>query len=398
MTLSATRPFAAYKTGNNILNSLRNIQGSTIARREYPLGPKDLARELSKIATEICRHVSAIDLPASFQKLTSTTLLVPNPRSKEQMAIYPQAELGNNIEQRLTSIGRTFPHFLAHLHTLSQFSGSGNLCGQVVHRFIDIFRVLFQRICDLAVAHAKSDQDRPKATKKQDNGQKKPHGTSSSDERPATSPIIMKLCKLVISMLFHLDPIKSTNKAILEGYFYLLVTRVGEVLKDFTVGGRPFGIQEHDITSRHDPHPREGRQLKTSSAASDAEASEVQAPYLIWMLNRTQRFSSSMSPAINATTTSHDDHRQPEVIQSDGSRNAIHDDARIRLQHTLVRAIFGGQVAASFEPTLEPSHILPDDDIMTNFETETADVRDWFKNEVWRLVGWEVLRGKIAWG
>ncbi len=130
-----------------------------------------------------------------------------------------------------------------------------------------------------------------------------------------------------------------------------------------------------------------------SNAASEAEASEGQAPYLIWMLNRSQPFSS-------AITNSPDDRRQINMAQPDSSPNDLYEDARIRLQHTLVRAVFGEQAAASFEPALEPPHDPSEDELVTDFdkENETADVSDWFKNEVWRLVGWDVLRGNIARG
>lgn len=384
---------------SSLLDSLRILQGSSTAKRGNTLGPKDLAHHLSSIATHVCRHVSVIDLTNNFQKVTSTALLNPTPISKEHVAIYPQTGPEDITEQWLAPIERMFPHFLAHLHTLSQFSGSGNLCGEVVYRFIHVFRVLYQRICDLAVANARSNQDTPQTMKKRDGCRKKQITTSSSDGRPATSPIIMRLCKFVISMVFNLDPMMSTHKAILEGCFYLLLTRVGEALKEFTIGGRPFGIQEEDTISRYSLRSREMRQLNVPGASNDAEASKAQAPYLIWMLNRIQRFNSSMNPATSATTTSHDNHRQPEIAEGDSSRHAIHDDARIRLQHTLVRAIFGEQAVASFEPALEPPCFPPDDERMTDFDTqnETADVGDWFKNEVWRLVGWDVLRGNIAW-
>ena len=388
VVLTALRFFDAHETGNNLLDSLRVLQRSSIATTGSSLRPKDLASILSNIADIICRHVSAIDLPVNSQNVTSTALLVPTPRLKEHVT-YPQTEPEDIIEQRLVPIGRTFPHFLTHLHTLSQFSGSGNLSGQIVYRFTNIFRVIFQRICDLAVANARSNQARSKTTKKRD-GQNEQCATRSFDKRPITSPTIMKLCKLAISMLFHLDSVKSTHKAILEGCFHLLVTRVGEVLKDFTIGRRSVGIQEDDATSRHSPRPRGRRQLKISSAANDAEASEAQAPYLIWILSRTQRLCSRVS---------HDGDWQPEIAPPDSSRDALHDYAPIRIQHTLVRAIFGEGLAATFEPALEPPHTPPDDDIRTDFDTqiETADVKDWFKKEVWRLVGWDVLRGNIAW-
>ena len=398
MALSATRSFAAYETGNNLLDALRNFQESSMAARGITPEPKDLALELSRVANDIRRHVSAIDLPANIQKVSSTKLLAATPRSKEQVATYPQTAPEEVMERRLTAIEQTFPHFLTHLHTLGQFSGNGNLCGQVVYRFIDVFRVLLQRICDLAVDNAKSNQDVPKTTKKRGNRRKQQGATSSSHERPATSPTIMRLCKLVITMLSHLDSIKHTDKAILEGFLYFLSTRVGEVLKDFTIGGRPFGIMEDDKTLTHKFHRQEGRQLKKCSAVNDAEASETQAPYLIWMLKRAQSFISSTSLATNATKTSHDGYRQLEM-ERDSSHSTMLDDARIRLQHTLVRAVFGEQAASNFEPALEPPQIPPDNELMTDLKTrnETVDVRDWFKNEVWRLVGWDVLRGNIAW-
>ncbi len=393
VALSATRSFAAYETGHNLLDNLRNLQKTSAARMRNDFSPQDLASRLSSFTRTTIDYVRAFDLPANIQRATRTALRASSQRSKEHVFSYTRTEPEDIIEQRLIPIGRMFPHFLLHLHTLSQFSGSRNLCGGVIHDFIDVFRVLLQRISDLAVTHAKSGQDGPEITKKRNNGLEKQHGTSSFDKGPAASPIIMKLCKLVITMLLQLDPMESTHKEILEGYLYLLITRVGEVLKHFTIGDRPFGIEASDTTSIQNQHPRRGRHFKMSSAASEAEASEAQAPYLIWMLNRSQ-------PLSSAITNSPDHRRQVNMAQPDSSPNDLYEDARIRLQHTLVRAVFGEQAAASFEPALKPPHNPSEDELMTDFDkqNETADVSGWFKNEVWRLVGWDVLRGNIALG
>ena len=385
---SATKSIAAYLAGNNLLDNLRILQKTSVTTSGHLSDPKDLALILSRVATGICRHVSVIDLLANR-----------NPRPKEHLATRPPVEPEDIIEQRLIPIARMFPHFLNHLHTLSQFSRSGNLCGQVVYDLLNLFRALFQHIYDLAVADAKSSKERPKTRKQQDTGRNKQCATGAFYKRPVTSPIIIKLCKLALSMLSHLDPVKSTHKAILEGCLFLLVTRAGEVLKDFTIGGRPLGIHEDDATSRHNPHSREMRQLTTSGAASDAEASEAQAPYLIWMLSRTLRLSPNTSLATKTATTSYDDRGRPETAGQNSSRNTLYQDAHIRLQHTLVRAVFGEQFAANFEPALELPPVPSDNELGTDFDTqnETADVRDWFKKEAWRLVGWDVLRGNIAW-
>ena len=197
-------------------------------------------------------------------------------------------------------------------------------------------------------------------------------------------------------MLFHFDTAKPTHKAILEGCFFLLVTRVGEVLRDFTIGERPFGIQGVAATSRHSSHARQRRRVKSPNAATDTEASEAQAPYLIWMLSRTMRLSTSMSFA-NEPITSSD--QRSETARQDIPPSALYKDAHVRLQHTLVRAVFGERVAANFEPALKPPHTPLDDDFRKDWDTqiEKVDVSDWFKNEVWRLVGWDVLRGNVTW-
>ncbi len=231
VALSATRSFAAYETGHNLLDNLRNLQKTSIARMVNDFRPQDLASRLSNFTRTIIDYVRAFDIPANVQRATRTALCASSQRSKEYAVSYTRTEPDDITEQQLILIGRIFPHFLLHLHTLSQFSGSRDLCGPVVHDFIDVFRVLLQCISDLAVRHAKSGQDGPKITKKRDNGREKQHATSSFDKRPATSPVIMKLCKLVITMLLQLDPMKSTHKEILEGYLYLLMTRVGEMLK-----------------------------------------------------------------------------------------------------------------------------------------------------------------------
>ena len=385
--LSTTRSFTADQTGNNLLDSIRILQQTSMATSGHLPEQRGLVIRLSNIVTGMCRYVSAIDFLGN-----------DTPRSKERVATYSHRVSEDVIEQRLTPLGRLFPSLLDHLHALSEYSGSGSPCGQIVYDFIQVFRVLFQRICDLAEADARSSQERFRTTKQPNTRQNQQCATSFSDMKPVTSPIIMKLCKLAISMFFHLDPAKSTHRAILEGCLFLLVTRVGEVLQDFTIGERPFGIQEVDATSRHNSHPRERRRVKSPNAANDTKASEAQAPYIIWMLSRTMRLSTSTSMSfVNKSITSSD--QRSEAAQQDFPRSALYEDSHIRLQHTLVRAVFGDKFAANFEPALKPPPTASGDDLWTDLNTqiETVDVRDWFKNEVWRLVGWDVLRGNITW-
>ena len=222
--------------------------------------------------------------------------------------------------------------------------------------------------------------------------------TSPSDRKPATSPIIMKLCKLAVSMLFHLDPVKSSHKAILEGWLFPLGDSSGGGTQGLLPLERGRSGSKKSIRHRGTARiPEKGDESNLPIAATDAEASEAQAPYLIWMLSRTMGLSTSMSFANKPITSSG---RRSGTARQDISRGALYADAHIRLQHTLVRAVFGERLAAKFEPALEPPLISSgDDDLWTDLDPqiETVDVGDWFKDEVWRLVGWDVLRGNITW-
>ena len=388
------------RSGYNFLYRLQHLQKLSIAKKENSSVSEPLARELIKIAADLCHHVSAIDHTARFQSvglMTNRALTSPNPISKEQAAIYPRSEPESVTEKRIMQVGQVFPHFLAHLHTLSELPGSEILCGKVISEVIKMFRLLFQRICDLAVADAKPNQGTLMTRNRQDKDHEKPDATYSFDKRPGPSPSVMRTCRLAMHLMFSLDPTKSTHRKILEACLYLLVTRVGRVLRDFTIGESPPGNVDMVATPNYDPYQKE-RQLNVSGEGSNTAApvvSDAQAPYLIWMLGHVPSFSSSMSPAPDGTT-SVGDSRQ---IQPDGSYCTMYNDAHLQLQRTLVRALFGEEVAASFQPALEPPDVLSNDDLVTDLEipTETGDMRGWFKNEVWRLVGWDVLRGKIVW-
>ena len=66
--------------------------------------------------------------------------------------------------------------------------------------------------------------------------------------------------------------------------------------------------------------------------------------------------------------------------------------ARKTFQRTLCNSIFGDDSNTRFEPALKSIH-PPDGDgaEIPTMDLPDEDVQTWFKHQVWRIVGWDVL-------
>ncbi len=70
--------------------------------------------------------------------------------------------------------------------------------------------------------------------------------------------------------------------------------------------------------------------------------------------------------------------------------------ARIKLQNTLLRAVFGDNVTEIGESLQKPLDVSLEFYNMKQVK-EGLRVGEWFKDEVWKTIGWDVLREVIAW-
>jgi len=74
---------------------------------------------------------------------------------------------------------------------------------------------------------------------------------------------------------------------------------------------------------------------------------------------------------------------------------------KMTLQHTLLNAVFGAQTGefmhALREPCFLSDNLNVDADVHTLASMDDGNVRDWYKHEIWRCVGWDVLINHIAW-
>lgn len=346
-----------------------------------------MATVLCQISSDIRRIVSSVNSSQSSESSKGPGRR--NRATRNQQHKNTQVPSSNQqLDTKLASIARIFPHLLESLDKASQTAEGHGMQGQVIYSFIEILRDLLTHICILSA--------------NQGNG-KVPGACPAArrDSLPFSSfppdKTVLKLSNLLLVLTSALDTANAAENAILEGFLFFLLTRVGNALKVFV-----FGSDCKDLPGLI---PR--IEANAAILESDLKSTEAQAPYLIYILKRLipiaplrslqgSRVSSiSLTPPPPPTKTPPP---APQVACTTLTRLPA-----TALQSTLLHAVFSSSAkAVEFSEALTPP--LPTEDLLCADSTEKIlgtemveeEVGDWFKMEVWRIVGWNILSGQIG--
>lgn len=321
-------------------------------------------------------------------------------------------EVEDETTAKLFAVGQIFPKLLNGLDKLVSTPGGKLLEDRVVYAYIQIFQTLLQRVCDIATARAKerlaasqgeglpnTDPGMSKARSartpcstcrdrnlKCDARTPKCRNCSrqklvcrnripiSSAHTTVRAPVdvlpndhIIKLCELEITMLGCLEVGNQTHGQVLQGFLCILCEKVSHGLKSFV-----FGSEDGEL-----PQDSNGDGPSTNHDwREDDEAIEAQGLYLVWILDRAE-----------VTLSRHN-------LSQDIDQPFLR--IRNRLQNTLLKSVFGQEASIAFEPSLHMPRTLTDAH-MGALSFPPVELRNWFKHEVWRIVGWDVLRKHIQW-
>ncbi|KAL8923653.1 MAG: hypothetical protein Q9172_003045 [Xanthocarpia lactea] len=214
------------------------------------------------------------------------------------------------------------------------------------------------------------------------------------------------LCAFLIAAIQALHPSNNhpqhSTRNIQEGWMFFLLQRISAVLKSFVFGendeawntacygnGGGGGSGGGDI-----PMPLENKDSSSKKTSKDQRAEkERQAPWLILLLEKSmhcflhqeQQQHAPINKNINVTTyTKNNENSKPNHLPS---------HLQSQLQDTIFASLFNHD-STLFKAAL-PEPLDPGLSIEKWAGLESADVVDRFKAEVWRLVGWESLRGYL---
>ena len=328
--------------------------------RSYQRPPaQELATILFKITTDIDRMVSTIAPPAVIATPNVDTRNGTT-RALERTMAMTQIATDFTLDSRLSATGRIFPWVLESIDLLDHTPAGKGLQSQVVYSYITLFRNCLNRICDLAISQCKNPASRRTQKGKNNRAQMTVQTPPPSTLNDKTTS---KLCHLLVSMAARLEPSKQTHQDILDGFLSFLLSRVGQLLSLFV-----FSNSFIEDTTETSPEER-----------NSIEESKSQAPYLIYILSRLNPVTARPSPSLLA------------------------EKAMAKLQHTLLKAVFADQTEEFVEALREPRdpgiglNVNEMVDVLGATGRVSGDVGDWYKSEVWRIVGWEALMKHIEW-
>lgn len=288
-------------------------------------------------------------------------------------------ESGNILD---ADIGRpVFSMLLVAMDKLGHMSTKDGFQEQVVYLMVEFLNGLLNSICALAAATTKASHPSEKepVRRRSTRGKK-----LVAPPTPEMTPVgnIMIQCNFLLNALQVLRKGRPMDQAVMEGFMFFLLRKIGGTLKVFV-----FGEQDENWNMAW-----AGKDavvpvsVEKDSVRQDKKlAKERQAPYLIWLLERTLvLFNSEGSPSSKV------DNSREKL------RPGFHSkDIKIQLQQTILKEVLGNNLDEFSKALNEP------DDLGLNIEPWTAakqeDVADLFKAELWRLIGWDCLKGSMEW-
>ena len=430
---------SALRPRNPLIHDLYLLQ-EVLAQRNPD--PKELATTLCAVSASICKLILAMHSSKNVQYTKRSRAEQSQVREHNgSAALLTPPE---DVKTTLLAIPRAFPSLLKGLQRLDNLPGGPQARGQVVWSMIKIFDGLLEQIYNLSTVHAsqppkpaprvsksrletqvtatpEETQSRPKTRApcqacrkrhrkcdgrlptcknceywrtqcKRDIHPSSGNALSSASPLPFTTPpeSALTLCELTITMMKCLDVTIPSHLEVLEGFLFLLLKRVGQALKVFVF---EYGILQ-DLE-------RDGiGSTAPNGIATHHQVIEGQAPCLIYLLEQAQSFTRTLGFQTQPISSSSELPQNPTTSSPTPSSTTLSNHAHVRLQHTLLTAVFGDQTRSDFQAAFTPPNAPIGDNMAAKFseKVRAEGVRDWFKQEVWRIIGWDALKRAIQLG
>ena len=242
---------------------------------------------------------------------------------------------------------------------------------QVIYHIVCLYNAAMKTLEQYCKTRAEQLLDTTKSTaksaKQKQNSKSKRSGPKPDDE------IAGQIIRLLGTMILSLDVSFSEHQDLLEGAVFILLNRVGRLLCLFVF---------QDLQLRPDlridpwklplPHGLKDVELNEKSLCT----AKMEAKHLIWVLERTLTYLDSSPPS--------------------PSSQMFTSKIKKSLQNTLLQTVFGTD-DKFFQKSLQ-CPVLPDtldlERLRACAQIPEQAVPDWFTQEVWRLLGWDILMSK----
>ncbi|KGO60475.1 hypothetical protein PEX2_086570 [Penicillium expansum] len=287
-----------------------------------------------------------------------------------------QTEQPNMPDTDAVMNGVTVAFHLTHkaLHKMVGTENGRQHQGQVIYYLVGLFESTMTALTLHCTAISRQN-----AIAKNTKFGRDPKSATQSDEQnkntkekssPTKNEIISRLADLLCTMALSLNLTRIEDQEVMEGYLYLVLDRMGKMLALHVF---------HDLRLPMGICPGmtfpDGLEAMTDEGLMPNEA-QLEAKYLIRLLDKMLNAESRQSP-----------------LEGSATRHFV-ANARDRLQKTLLRAVFGPDDHLFREGLRRPR--TPPPQIVDGQHMDQEKFPDWITQELWRIVGWDVLRTALA--
>lgn len=292
----------------------------------------------------------------------------------------------------MTICARSFMSVLVGLTRLLESSDDSRHTNLVVCELAEMFKtvlVAIERVARDTARQAASESGEQRRTKAKD----KPETTKVVKESvPARS-----LAHLLVGMLGFLEKTNTLHQQIFDGFVYLLLERVGQRLFYCTFGRHRSSTVEGDTKPL--PEPQSAEEAQKSEV--DAHGTRLEVKALLLVLERAIGLAPNhMNPQTsNAESNKKKSGRTISLKNLPAASKArLSPVAKERLQRTLIACMYGSKTDDEFLDVLtKPMPPTRLGSLQNVAKVEDSGVEDWYKKEVWRLVGWDILARESGW-
>ncbi|PGH04599.1 hypothetical protein GX51_03432 [Blastomyces parvus] len=301
-----------------------------------------------------------------------------------------------NLQHVLKGICPSYPFLLQTLNKLSDNDDASSGIGVVTYHIIQLFQRTLGHMHQYIISKGKESRAQGTLAGKKGKQRSKTKMTKTPAGPLITSDEELTLrlfSHFLASMILSLNPVKPQENSLLEGFLFSLLEHVGRTLCLFV-----FKELHSNSDLRLNPAklPMPGNFDKEypgkGEMAIAQRAAECEARHLIWILERAIAFTDQFERPNDAMNG---DLVLTEIGLPKGPPSqGLLQRARTKLQNTLLKGIFGEnepEFRDSLKMPEKPSYSLPEVSFGRSFDSAEIDPAGWFTQEVWQLVGWDVL-------
>lgn len=295
------------------------------------------------------------------------------------------------ISMTFLALSRGFSMILLALQRVSTSKIGLVLSSNIVYALVTMFRQILQGLERVSKARAGNDITSGKSDTSQRSG--KPKARAGKTTRV---DLCQLLTQLLNGMISSLEPAKEYHGELFEGFSHVVMERIGSRLYLCTFERVRASTVEADILVEERSFSVSNLESKKGKVALHSEL-----PCLISVLERVLALSPSFLdqkppnitkvPKAMAPNTK----SKASIVRSQtlSNKDRLSRFSKDRLQRTLVHCMFGSsnddEAMDFLKLPCSPKTTLP-----IPPASRDVDSQVWFRNEIWRLIGWSILGGE----